>query len=158
MRRLLFLIPAALLLTACGGSGDEGSNEAGGTTSGGSVIQTIQLSEKEFSINPNTVTLTKPGTYEFDVTNDGTITHALQIEESEGGMEVESGEISPGESKTVRFTFSGDGSFEMYCPIGSHEDQGMKGTINVGGAASGGGGTTTDEDKTTTSDDDGPGY
>jgi uncharacterized cupredoxin-like copper-binding protein len=155
MRRLLLLIPAALALAACGG-GNGGSEESGGTQTGGSVVQTIQLSEKEYSITPNTVTLAKAGTYEFNVTNDGGITHALEVEEGEDGEEAETGDIAPGESKTLRFAFSGDGSFEMYCPIDGHKDQGMKGTINVGGAAGGGGGTTTDDDKTTT--DDNPGY
>jgi uncharacterized cupredoxin-like copper-binding protein len=155
MRRLLVLIPAALALAACGGG--NGGSEESGTQTGGSVVQTIQLSEKEFSITPNTVTLSKAGTYEFMVTNDGTTTHALEVEESGGGAEAETDHIAPGESKTLRFTFSGDGSFEMYCPIDGHEDQGMKGTIKVGGAGSGGGGTTTGEDKTTTGDDN-PGY
>ena len=157
MRRLLLLIPAALALAACGGSSGSSSDESSGTqTTSGGVVQTIQISEKEFSLNPSTVTLSKPGTYEFQVTNDGEITHALEIEEGGGGAEAESGDIAAGEMKTMRFTFSGDGSFEMYCPIDGHKDQGMKGTINVGGASSGGGGTTTDEDETTT--DEKPGY
>jgi uncharacterized cupredoxin-like copper-binding protein len=152
MRPFLILIPAALVLAGCGG----GSSESRGSENGGGVVQTIRISEKEYSLNPSTVTLSKPGTYEFDVMNDGQITHALEIEEEGGGAEAESGDIEPGEMKTLRFTFSGAGSFEMYCPIDGHKDQGMKGTINVGGTAGGGGGTTTDEDETTT--DDNPGY
>ena len=157
MHRLLVLIPCAFLLAACGGSSD-GSDE------GGNVLQTIQVSETEFSISPATIDLPRAGTYEFEVTNDGQITHALEIEESGGGNEVESEDIGPGEMKTVRFTFSGDGSFEMYCPISNHRDQGMEGTIMVGGAA-GGTGTTTGEtegemetttDETTTGER--PGY
>lgn len=155
MRRLLLLFPTALVLAACGG-GDNSSGESGDSTNGGEVVQTIQLSEKEFSITPNTLTLAKAGTYEFNVTNDGGTTHALNIEESGGGMEVESDHIAPGESTTLQFTFSGDGSFEMYCPISNHKDQGMEGTINVGSAAGGGEGTTTDDEKTTT--DENPGY
>jgi plastocyanin len=140
MRRMLVLLPCAALLAACGGSSD-GSDE------GGNVLQTIQVSETEFSISPATIDVPSAGTYAFDVTNDGQITHALNIEESGGGNEVESGDIGSGETKTVRFTFSGDGSFEMYCPIGNHRDQGMEGTIRVGGGA-GGTGTTTGETET----------
>jgi uncharacterized cupredoxin-like copper-binding protein len=139
MRRLLVFLPLALLLAACGGSSNEGDE--------GDVLQTIQVSENEFSISPASIELPRAGTYEFAVTNDGQISHALNIEESGGGNEVESGEIGPGEKKTVRFTFSGDGSFEMYCPIGNHKDQGMEGTITVGSAA-GGTGTTTGETET----------
>jgi PQQ system protein len=149
VRRLLILIPAAALLAACGGGGNESEGN-------GEVVQTIQISETEFALNPSSVTLPKAGTYEFEVTNDGKITHALEIEESGGGAEAETGDIDPSAKKTVRFTFSGSGSFEMYCPIDGHEDKGMKGTITVGGAAGGGGGTTTDEGETTT--DENPGY
>ena len=159
MRALLVLLPCALLLAACGGSSD-GSDQS----QAGDVLQTIQLSETEFSISPAAIDVPRAGTYEFAVKNDGQIAHALNIEESGGGNEVESGDIAPGETKTVRFTFSGDGSFEMYCPIGDHKDQGMEGTITVGGMA-GGTGTTTGETETemeTTTDetttDSRPGY
>jgi uncharacterized cupredoxin-like copper-binding protein len=140
MRRLFVFLPCALLLAACGGSSD-------GAAKGGDVVQTVQVSETEFSISPASIELPRAGTYEFAVTNDGQITHALNIEESGGGNEVESGDIGPGETKAVRFTFSGDGSFELYCPIGNHKDQGMEGTITVGGAA-GGTDTTTGETET----------
>jgi plastocyanin len=146
MSRLLVLLPVALLLAACGGgSGD------------GSASQMIQISEREYSLNPSSIVVPKAGTYTFDVTNDGKVTHALTIEQSGGGSEEETGDISPGSHKTVEFTFSADGSYEMYCPVDGHKQQG---TISVGGSASGGGTATTDEDdgggETTT--DSGPGY
>jgi PQQ system protein len=150
VRRLLALIPLGLLLAACGGSGG-----GEGSAAEGAVMQTIRISEKEYSLNPSTVTLPKPGTYEFDVTNDGSITHAFNVEESGGGDEAEAGDIDPGSHKTVKFTFSAGGSYEMYCPIDGHKAQGMAGTIMVGGAA-GGGTTTSPEDETTTNS--GPGY
>ena len=151
MLRLLVLLPVAVLLAACGGSEDESAS--------GDVVQKIQISENEFSLDPSMVTLEQAGTYEFEVTNDGQITHALEIEEEGGGAEAETGDIAAGETKTLRFTFSAEGSYEMYCPIGNHKDEGMRGTIVVGNAA--GGGTTTDEDETTTggtTTDGGPGY
>jgi len=151
MRRLLVVVPVALLLAACGGSEDESAS--------GDVVQKIQISENEFSLDPSMVTLEQAGTYEFEVTNDGQVTHALEIEEGGGGAEAETGDIAAGETKTLRFTFSAEGSYEMYCPIGNHKDEGMRGTIVVGNAA--GGGTTTDEHETTTggtTTDGGPGY
>jgi plastocyanin len=147
MRRLLALLPV-LLLAACGGGG-------GGSSSGSAVIQTIQISEKEYSLNPGSITLPKPGTYAFEVTNDGQITHAFNIEASGEGDEVEAGDISPGSHKTVKFTFSAGGSYEMYCPIDGHKAQGMEGAIKVSGAA--GGGTTTNPKGETTTNS-GPGY
>jgi plastocyanin len=151
MRRLAVL-PILFLLAACGGSSDESAS--------GDVLQTIQISENEFSLNPSTVTLEQSGTYEFEVTNNGQITHALEIEEEGDGAEAETGEIAAGETKTLRFTFSAAGEYEMYCPIGNHKDQGMKGTIAVGSAA-GGEDTETDDDETTTggtTTDGGQGY
>jgi uncharacterized cupredoxin-like copper-binding protein len=140
MRRLLLILPCVLLLSACGGSSDE-------TSQGGAVLQTMQVSEREYSISPASIDLPRAGTYEFEVTNDGQIAHAFNIEESGGGNEAETGDIEPGETKTVRFTFSGDGSFEMYCPVPGHRGQGMEGTITVG-SAMGGTGTTTGETET----------
>jgi uncharacterized cupredoxin-like copper-binding protein len=162
MRRAWILFPV-LLLAGCGGSSNSSSGNSSSEdtqAASGNVIQTIQISEKEYSISPNTVNLSKAGTYEFAVTNDGQITHAFNVEEGDGGDEAESGHIGPGQTKTVRFTFSGDGSFEMYCPVPGHKDKGMKGTIVVGNTA--GGGTTTTNGEMGTDDssgkDDGPGY
>jgi uncharacterized cupredoxin-like copper-binding protein len=156
MRRLLILLPATLALAACGGGGGGGE----GSASGGAVVQTIQISEKEYSLNPTSVTLPKPGTYAFEVTNDGQITHAFNIEQSGGdegdSNEVESGDISPGESKTVKFTFASGTKYEMYCPVDGHKAMGMEGQISVGGAA--GGGTTTNPQGETTTSSSTPGY
>ena len=148
MRRAWILFPV-LLLAGCGGSSNSSSED---TQTGGNVIRTIQISEKEYSLTPSTVNLSKTGTYEFAVKNVGQITHAFNVEAGEGGDEAESGDIAPGETKTVRFTFSGDGSFEMYCPVPGHKDKGMKGTVVVGNAAGSAGTTTNGETET---DDDG---
>jgi uncharacterized cupredoxin-like copper-binding protein len=144
MRRSWILLPV-LLLAGCGGGGGSNESEQGGT-----VVQTIQISEKEYSLDAGTVNLSKTGTYEFEVTNEGQITHALEIEEGGGGAEAQTGDIEPGQTKTVRFTFSQDGEFELYCPIDGHRDLGMEGTITVGGAAGGAGTTTNGENETTT--------
>lgn len=144
MRRAWVLLPV-LVLAGCGGGGSTTSAQ------GGAVVQTVQISEKEFSLVPNTASLSKTGTYEFQVTNDGQIPHAFEVEGN--GVEEKTGHIDPGSSMTLRVTLSKNGSYEMYCPIDGHKDQGMKGTITVGGGAAGAG-TTTGE--TTTSSR--PGY
>jgi plastocyanin len=141
MRRLLVLLPLSLLLAACGGTS---STPAGA----GPVQQTIQISEKEYSLNPGAVSVSKTGTYEFRVTNNGTIAHALEIEGN--GVEEKSGDIQPGASATLRATLTNDGSYDLYCPIDGHRSQGMKGTVTVG-SGSGSGGTTTNDAGTTTS-------
>jgi uncharacterized cupredoxin-like copper-binding protein len=146
----------ALVLAACGGYGGS-SNKSQGSAAGGAVLQTIQISEKEFSLNPSTITVPKPGTYAFQVTNDGTITHAFTVEAGGSeGDEAESGSIHPGSRKTVKFTFEAGKRYEMYCPVDGHKAQGMAGTISVGGAA--GGGTTTNPEGETTTTMPKPGY
>ena len=142
MRRAWVLVPV-LLLAGCGGGGGSTTSESG------AVIKTVPIAEKEFSLTPGNVNLTTAGTYEFKVTNDGQITHAFNIE-GKGLEEQETGDIDPGQSKTLRVTLS-QGSFEMYCPIDGHKQQGMKGTITVGSPAAGkSGGQTTPETETKT--------
>ena len=145
MRRLFVLLPIGLLLAGCGGSGSKSDR------AGGAVLQTVQISAKEFSLSPNMVNVPKPGAYAFAVTNDGTTGHALEIEGN--GVEEKTGNIEPGSTATLRVTLSKDGSYEMYCPIDGHRGEGMEGTIAAGSGA-GSGGETTDETTTGTM----PGY
>ena len=150
VKSLLGFVPFALLLAACGGAG-------GSQGSGSAALRTIQVSEKQYSLNPSTITVPKPGTYAFNVKNDGTIMHAFVIEATGGGgSESRTGDIAPGSSKTVRFTLDADKRYEMYCPIDGHRAEGMAGTISVGGAA--GGGTTTNPQGETTTSSGMPGY
>jgi uncharacterized cupredoxin-like copper-binding protein len=143
MRFVLLLPTAAFLLAGCGGS----SNNSSSSKPSGNATQTVQISEKEFSLTPSTVTLSRPGTYAFHVTNNGTITHALEVEGN--GVEQKSGDIQAGSSATLTVTFTKNGSYEIYCPIDGHKAQGMKGTLTVGRAAGTGGTTTTPETTTT---------
>jgi hypothetical protein len=94
MRRLSLLLPAAFVLSACGG---DTSNES---SADGPVMTTIQISESEFSLTPRTISLPQPGTYELNVHNDGQVTHALEIEGN--GSDQESGDIGPGSTVTMR--------------------------------------------------------
>jgi plastocyanin len=139
MRRLLVLLPLSLLLAACGGSS---STSVGGAQ----VQQTIQLSEKEYSLTPSTVRSAKTGTYELEATNNGTIAHALELDGL--GVKAKTGNIQPGATATLRVTLANDGSYELYCPIDGHRAQGMRATVTVG---TGSGGTTTNGGGTTTS-------
>ncbi len=154
MHRLIFLLPLSALLAACGG-GYGGGSSGGSGQAGGSALQTIQVSEREYSFNPSRITVAKPGTYAFAVTNKGTITHAFVIEASGSeGSEAKTGDIAPGSHKTVKFTFEAGKRYEMYCPIDGHRAEGMAGTISVGGAA--GGGTSTNHEGGTTTNGGNP--
>jgi plastocyanin len=118
-------------------------------------MKTIQISEKEYSLSPGTVSLAKTGTYEFQVTNNGAIPHALEIEGN--GVEEKTGNIAPGSSRTLRVSLSKTGSYDMYCPIDGHRAQGMKGSVSVGAGSGSGSGSGSGQGTTTTTSTK-PGY
>ncbi len=145
----LVLAVSAFLLAGCGGG--ESDESAG---SAGTPLRTIKISEKEFSLGPASVTVDKAGTYAFAVSNDGSVTHALEIEGN--GVEAETDEIDPGGTATLRVKLDKEGSYELYCPIGNHRKQGMEGEVKVGSGSMMGepGGTSTN----TTTTKSGYGY
>lgn len=148
MRRFLFLavlVLAVLLLAGCG-SDDGGGDDAGGDESSGGG--SIELVATEFAFDPADVNVDAAGETTFTLSNDGQAPHALEIEGN--GIEEETDTISPGESGSVTVDLE-PGEYELYCPIGNHRDQGMEGTLVVGGAAAGVG-TTTDESESESDD------
>jgi uncharacterized cupredoxin-like copper-binding protein len=151
MRRIAVLLGACLALAGCGGGGGSNASENSSTSSAGAPEQTVKISEKEFSLDPSKVSIAKPETVAFHVTNNGQIAHALEIEGN--GVEQETETIEPGQTATLTVHLSKTGSYELYCPIDGHKDKGMEGDLTVGGSA--GGGMTTTEGTTTNK---GPGY
>jgi VCBS repeat-containing protein len=142
----------ALGLSACG------SGESAGTTGAAPAgAQTIAVSATEFSFDPGTIQIDAPGTYTFDLTNDGGTGHALEVEGQ--GLEEETETVAPGSSAQLTVTFSKTGTYEFYCPVDGHRGRGMEGTLTVGaaGGTTGTGMTDTggETDETETGDDSG---
>ncbi len=106
--------------------------------------------ETEYKLSPNTISLTKPGTYVFKGVNDGTTAHALAVEGN--GLDQEISAINPGSSGTVKVTLPKAGTYDIYCPIDGHKGLGVKGTITVGGTGATGGGTSTENMNTGTTE------
>ena len=136
----------AIVAAGCGSGYGSGHKKHSG--SGGSVVQTFTITEKEFSLTPSTLAAPKAGTYAFKVVNNGTTTHAFEIQGM--GLEAKAGNISPGQTATLKVNLSKIGSYQMYCPIDGHKAQGMKGVVTVGGSPGGGGGTSTGQTTTST--------
>jgi uncharacterized cupredoxin-like copper-binding protein len=123
------------------GGGNTSSSSAPTTTnnsSSGGALETIVIKETEFKLSPSSVTLSKPGTYKFKTENKGTTQHSLGIEgkgvKSEGSEEGEAElkqALNPGQSGVLTVTFQEPGTYEMYCPVDSHEQEGMKGEVVV---------------------------
>lgn len=134
MRKLLLatlLLPA--LLAGCGAD-DEPEPAAD------APIRTIRITETDFRLQPANVRLDRAGTYVFEAVNRGTADHALEVEGE--GVEGETETIGAGASARIEVTLE-KGTYELYCPVGNHRDQGMVGKVVVG--SGGGGGTTTGE-------------
>jgi uncharacterized cupredoxin-like copper-binding protein len=142
----------ALVLASCGGGGASSGGSSGGggggsgssssaaTKSGtsGGVIKTVLIKETEFKLSPSSITLSKPGTYAFKAENEGSMQHSLEIEgkgvkseEGEGGEAELEQTLNPGESGVLTVTFQKPGTYEMYCPVDAHEQEGMKGEVVV---------------------------
>ncbi len=94
-------------------------------------IATIEVQETEFSLDPSEITLDQPGTYVFRAVNSGDVVHALEIEGE--GIEEETENLEPGESAELRVDLE-PGTYELYCPVGNHEERGMVGTVTVRGS------------------------
>jgi uncharacterized cupredoxin-like copper-binding protein len=145
------VVVAAAVSGGCGGSGGNKSSAASTASSGssgGTVIKTVTVHETEYKLNPNTISLAKPGTYAFNAVNDGTIGHALAIEGN--GLDSRISTIDAGKSGTLKVTFPKAGAYEMFCPVDGHKGFGMKGKVTVGGSGAAGGGTSSENMNTGT--------
>jgi uncharacterized cupredoxin-like copper-binding protein len=156
VRRLLILATAALLVivpAGCGSEDNESSSDtSSGTTSAGE--QSVELSASEYAFDPSKISIDSSGKVTFRVSNDGQQTHALEVEGN--GIEEETEDISPGHSGTLTVDLKA-GEYEFYCPIDGHRDQGMEGTLVVGGSSAGGTSTGGTDDDTDTDEDAGYG-
>ena len=128
MRYSALLAALALALAGCGGD-DEGGNAQAPSES---PLKTVTISETEYKLDPSTVSVDKSGTYSFAVVNKGNVAHALEIEGN--GTEEKTDTIDPGARATLTVKLDG-GSYELYCPIDSHADRGMKGELEVAGGS-----------------------
>ena len=131
-----------LSLVACGENGERSDDSNGAETSAngtegkpapptGKPVATVEVEESEFRLSPPTPEVEEAGVVEFKVTNSGKIAHALEVEGPEG--EVETEEIEPGGRATLKADLGKPGRYIWYCPIGDHQQLGMKGEIIVAG-------------------------
>jgi uncharacterized cupredoxin-like copper-binding protein len=89
--------------------------------------QAVSISATEFKFTPSDVNV-KAGQVAFRLTNDGGAPHALEIEGN--GIEKETKVINGGQTAVLGVTLK-PGTYEMYCPVDGHRQQGMEGTLTV---------------------------
>jgi len=140
LHKSLIALAVAIPLTvsACGGGGDTSSSTSAATSTessstsasasgGGGASSSVDISETEYKLNPADPTA-KAGQVTFNVSNDGGVTHALEVEGN--GVEEETDSISAGQSGKLTVDLK-PGTYEIYCPIDGHRDLGMEGTLTV---------------------------
>jgi uncharacterized cupredoxin-like copper-binding protein len=135
---VLFAIVIPLVLAACGSddstsstsasdtSSTESTTEASTTASGGAG-GTVAISETEYKLDPSDPTV-KAGSVTFDVSNDGTTTHNLEVEGD--GVEEETDDLDAGSTGQLTVDLK-PGTYEIYCSIDGHKDLGMEGELTV---------------------------
>jgi plastocyanin len=132
-----------LTLAACGDDDDETTAASDATTEettaedttteaqagggGGGGGETISISETEFALDPSEATVAA-GPVTIDVTNDGSIVHNLEVEGD--GIEEVTADLQAGDKDTLELDLPA-GTYEMYCNIDAHADQGMEGELTV---------------------------
>jgi len=136
MIRSLATFAAALVLALAGCGGDDESSSSSSGSGGGSSStpaagsgETLQLAAPEDgSLKFDKTELdAKPGAVTIDFDNPSTTPHAVEIE----GEGVEEASDTVTSSKTSVTADLKPGKYEFYCPVGSHRQQGMEGTLTV---------------------------
>ena len=129
---------AVAVLAACGGG--YGAGSASSTTSGpassatsgsGSeaAATTVAVTAQDFSFTlPQTAW--HPGRYTFEMTNDGSATHAMEID-GPGAEDQKSGTAGPGAKASLTVSLQA-GTYPLYCPVDGHRSMGMQTTFRVG--------------------------
>jgi len=84
----------------------------------------------EFAFQPSTVR-TGSGAVTFNLRNDGQFPHNIRID----GMDsdVFAANLSSGQSATATVTLA-PGTYAFWCPVPTHRERGMEGTLTVAGA------------------------
>ena len=127
MRRAAWLAALTLALVGCGKDDSEEAQPSSRTPA-----ETITITETDFALDPGSVSLDEPGTYAFEVVNDGQVAHALEIEGE--GVERKTETLEPGERATLTLALEA-GKYELYCPVADHADRGMTGKLEVTGSS-----------------------
>jgi plastocyanin len=134
-RTITVLVLATALLAGCGDDDDESAAtpeptaEATQEPAGGGGGETIEVSSPEDgSLKFDQSELTAPaGEVTFTYSNPSQVPHAFEVEGN--GVEEETETITEGDdSITVELKA---GEYVYYCPVGSHRQAGMEGTLTV---------------------------
>jgi LPXTG-motif cell wall-anchored protein len=99
--------------------------------------RSVTIGESEFRLDPSSFNATAGEVVHFTIKNTGGAQHNLEFELESAKIEKKlfDTNLQPGETRTVDFTFSQAGKWEMYCPVDQHRQRGMSGDVTVAAAA-----------------------
>ena len=109
---------------------------APGLSGAQSSAQEVKINLSEFQFNPSDVHVTQGQTVRFVATNSGKFPHNIAFKKDDKNLTVFAEPIKGGQSGDAEFTFQEAGTWQMYCPVGKHADQGMVGQALVLAAGS----------------------
>ena len=135
-------LAAGVLVAGCGGS----DNSSSTATSAGSKVKSTAQKAKSNSAAGNSSTLslsadpsgalkfnkkvlsTKSGAVTINMTNPASIPHGIAVEGN--GVDKDGQPVTSGGTSTVSVTLK-PGKYTFYCPVDSHKQAGMQGTLTV---------------------------
>jgi plastocyanin len=121
-----------LSLTSCsepggglGGGEQEPREEAASPVPEDAPTAEVGLTEYQIEMP----TSLSAGAQVFRVTNNGASEHNFEVE-GQGIEEQFESNLSPGETRTLQLDLA-PGTYEVYCPVGNHREQGMEMQLTV---------------------------
>lgn len=127
------LLAAGLLLAGCRQQAAAPANPSppAPTTmdrTGDTTMVMVSLKDFTITLTPNSA---PAGSVMFHISNDGKALHSIRIEGS--GIDKDSATVQAGEKTTLQVDNLKPGTYEIDCPVGNHEERGMKTTFTVTG-------------------------
>lgn len=96
------------------------------TTQTESIVKEFTVAGNNYKFLPAELKVKKGDTVKIIFKNDGG-THDFVIDE----FNAKTKRIKSGETETIQFIVDKAGTFEYYCSVGNHRQEGMKGTLTV---------------------------
>jgi Plastocyanin len=104
------------------------SPTASGSPAAASVAaKEFAIAASEFKFTPAEIRVKKGDTVKITLTNSGAMLHDWRVDEFDATTKT----ITKGQTDTVEFVADQVGTFEYYCSVGNHRQQGMVGKLIV---------------------------
>src|SRR5687767_6811327 len=126
MTRTIATLAAVLLLALAGCGGDDESSGGGGGGGGGGGQQIALAAPEDGALEFDPTELeADAGTVTINFDNPSSTPHAVEIE----GADAKSETVTEGETSLTADLQAG--TYNYFCPVGTHASQGMEGTLTV---------------------------